>query len=293
MKLKISILLFASLILAACEKPSEVELIPPGSEEIEISAVSEADTNVATAQVDSGGILPSDHRRFAGRLTITKVTYDAPTQVQTIAFSRVILEDRLRPVQILGRTFGYHGFNLGQVMLNNGEMLRIPHRVQLGRQVGDPTVVAGFEYVADLTTTYNAEQQYTWTIASPDSVNPFSPSIQTPADLTVQYPRGGAIISRNEDLTLRWRGRGNIIIVISGYDPIARRTRPFLNIRPRANNGRAVIGSKFLKLLPTRFQYYTFTFILANRDESVVVGRFQSPVLVQAACVYNSFVELR
>ncbi len=292
MKLKTFTYLLLGLAITACEKPAEVE-IRPDSDDIEVSAIANADTNYAAAQVDSGGVLPGDQLRFAGRLTIAKITYDTPTQVQSFAYSRVLFEDRRRPVQFLGRRFGFHGFNLGQVLLNNDAMVRIPHRVEVRRLFGDSLVIAGFEYVADLTTSYQSAQQYTWNVSSPDSVNPFSVGVHTPSDLTVHHPRGGAIISRNEDLRMRWTGSGNLTIIISGYEPATGRTRPFLKIHPRVNRGSAVIGSKFLRVLPQRFRYFTFTFVLANRNETVVVGQYDGSVLAQAACVYNSYVELR
>jgi len=59
------------------------------------------------------------------------------------------------------------------------------------------------------------------------------------------------------------------------------------------NTGRAILNARVLAMLPRDRRFWVFTFVLANRDTSLVVGGFQGGVLIQAASVYNSYVELR
>ena len=79
-------------------------------------------------------------------------------------------------------------------------------------------------------------------------------------------------------------------IVISTFDPVTRKTRPLLQLRSRANSGRALLPAKILQQLPQLQRRFVFTFVLANRRE---VATGTGRVLVQAASVVNRFVELR
>lgn len=292
MKHQIIILTLFLLFLAGCQEPSAVQLLPE-SDELEVTAIPLADTNYAAGQVDSMAVLPGDQLRFAGHIYINKVTYDGPGAFRTHARAGVLFEDRNREVRNQFRRFGYYGIDLGTVNLNGSPMARVPHRVPIRRILGDSIVMAGVEYIADISEEYLPNATYVWSVPAPDSISPFTTSIQTPDELTVQSPAGGSVVSRNRDLPMRWTGRGNLAIIISSYDPSSRRVRPFLHLRPRVNTGRAILNARVLAMLPRDRRFWVFTFVLANRDTSLVVGGFQGGVLIQAASVYNSYVELR
>ncbi len=281
------------LLFPGCQKPSEVEvtLDPAGESALEIFTVALGDTNIVS-DFDSTAILPDEQARFAGRLTVGQVTHDGGTTVRSEVFSRAVFENRDRPVRFLGRVFGYHGMNLGAVLLDGASMNQITHRVRVRRLVGDSLVAAGVEYAADVSP-YQPNHNYAWNVSSPDSIDPFTVSIVSPNEITVQSPAGGTVVRRDRDLLLRWNGSGNLSIVISGFEPVTHRVKPFLHVRPRVNHGSAVLSKRVLQLLPSRFRYYVFTFVLSSRNESTVVGGFQGRVLVQAASMYNSYVELR
>lgn len=292
MRLPVVMLTVFLISLGGCQEPSAVQLLPD-SNELEVTAISLADTNYAAGQVDSLAVLPGDQLRFAGQITINKVTYDGPGAFRTHARARVLFEDRNREVRHQFRRFGYYGIDLGTVTLDGSPMARVPHRVLIRRLLADSIVTAGVEYVADLSGEYLPNTIFTWSAPAPDPISPFTAAIRTPDALTVQSPAGGSIISRNRDLPLRWTGRGNLAIIISAYDPSTQRVRPFLHLRPRMNTGGALLKARILALLPHDRRFWVFTFVLANRDASLVLEGFQGGVLVQAASVYNSYVELR
>jgi hypothetical protein len=52
-----------------------------------------------------------------------------------------------------------------------------------------------------------------------------------------------------------------------------------------------VLDARVLALLPPG-RHFVFSFIAANRQE-ITVGQYQGKVLVQAAAVYNIYVELK
>lgn len=283
------------LALAGCREPAPVEVDPPGgAEELEVTAIAVADTNYEALPLDSIAVLPGDNLRFSAFLTVNRVSFDNGQGVRTGAFSRVLFEDRNRPVRFLARRFGFHGVDLGTVTLNASPMTRVLHRVRIRRPLIDTVVVAGFEYLADLSSTHAAGETYTWSASAPDSVDAFSLAVTAPDNVTVLAPAGGSVVRRDRPLPLRWTGRGPVSIVVSGFDPQTQRSRPLLQLRPRNSTGSLVVPAKVVRLLPyERFRYYALSFVLANREERSTVGRFPGAVLLQAASVYTTFIELQ
>ena len=283
MKRLILISCFVAVAVLGCKEPTSVVL---DREEnlLEVTALPPQDPDVELSAIDSTAILPSDENAFAGLLIVNKVTYDAGTRVDSFAFSKVFFADRIRPVRRNQRTIGFHGFNLGPILLNNSPMNRIPHIIRMKAPQAD--TVAGFEYVKDLTTTYQSNQTYTW---AADSINATGASIVSPGELRVLAPVGGASLSRDQNLELLWRGEGNISIFISTYDPVLQRTRALLHVRPRVNRGRAVLGVRLLRLLPPG-RNFVFTFVLSNKRLEDVFRPYRGQVLLQASEVYNTLV---
>ena len=285
----------AAVLLAGCNDPAPVELLPPpDTSGFEIVAIAAVDTSTDSPQVDSTAVLPADRVRFAGYFGVTKIVLDNGDTLRTAAVSRVLLENRSRPIRLLGHLWGFHGVNVGTLTLNGTPMIRIPHRIRIRRQLLDTVVTAGVEYLQDIGATHGPGLPYTWLASAPDSLAPFEFTTTTPENITVQSPAGGSIVSRFRDLPLRWAGQGNLSIVISGYLPGTRRTIPLLRLRPRVNTGSLIIPRKIMSLLPAdRFRYFAFSFILENRSESNTIGGYDGPILIQAASVYTSFVEVR
>jgi len=279
------IVLILGFAFGACNKPAPVELQPEESDGIlEVASVAQGDSGFALASVDSSAILPEDQKKFAGLLQIVHVVFNGAQRVIDTAYARAMFENRTRPVWQAGRIIGYHGMSLGPVRINGTFLIPVAHRV------GRHDSIAGIEYLRDLTALYQPHTMYTWS-ATPDSIGPIAVSIETPEDIIVQSPRGGAIISRDRDLVLSWSGEGNLFFVISSYDLLTKKSKPIFQVRMRDGSHRAVLSRKILRLLPPQ-RVYVFTFALANRKEIAPVG-FQGRVLVQATSVYNSYIELR
>jgi hypothetical protein len=111
--------------------------------------------------------------------------------------------------------------------------------------------------------------------------------------LAVTAPAGGSVIPRNRDLMLQWTGQGDMLIILSAYNPIGKQSRPILKLRPLANKGHVRVGAGILEALPSD-RYYVFTFIVANRKEfRVTRDSDQIRALAQAASVHNVYVELQ
>jgi len=232
--------------------------------------------------------LPDDGSRFGATLSVVRSVYDyvrSGRHIDVLAFSRVVFEDRR---QTWPGGIGYFGQPLAGLTLNGVRMDTVRHYVRLPN-VG--VLPFGVEYVKWLGILYQSQGTYTWgvTLSSSSSVKA-SVSIQTPPDLIVQSPVGGAQIDRSQPLEVRWTGRGNLAIIISEYNQLLRTSRPLLYLKPATNTGRIVLLPRILALLP-KSQHFVFTFVLNNRKEVTVTG-YSWRVLVQASSVYNSFVEV-
>ncbi len=292
MKTRIWIFALTALMLGGCRQPADIELTSDEDlNNIEVYPVALPDTNITVASVDSTGILPVDQVRFAGFFTITAITWDAGVVTKSLAFSRVFFTDST--VRVFDRVVGFLGRDVGTVTLNGDLMFKLPHRIAVPRFLSRDTIItSGVEYLSDLTSSYQADHLYIWSITK--NLQPVYTVVgESPEKISVNTPRGGGVYFRSKDLPLRWAGgKGSLSLVISQYDPLSQKARPLVELRVRANTGRAMIPAKLLTQLPKQTSYI-FTFILANKKELQVTQPVSGKVFVQAASVYNCFLELR
>jgi hypothetical protein len=291
---KITIIsVMAALTFGGCQQPTDVKLLSePNTTDLEIVPVAKPDTLIASTPVDSAAILPSEQAAYYGQFLLSSVRLDAGLgKVDSFASSHVILADSV--VRYFVRQVGFYGVDLGPVLLNGVPLVRIPHRITLvSTSVRDTSLSGGVEYRGDLTQSYRSNTQYTWTAP----LSPFgalSIGIRSPDALKVLSPAGGSIIPRTQDLLVKWTGgNGNLRIIVSTYEPLTKRSIPVLELRPRTNTGSGLIPASMLHQFP-RGPFFVFTFILSNRQELTAIQGTVGKILVQAASVSNSYVELR
>lgn len=269
------------LMFAGCQKPNEVELT---NDALEIETVVDSEPTLSRTSIDSTALLPKDEDRFEGRIFLNSVTNHTANGIESVVYSRIVFEDRNQPVIVDGRKHGYVGLLLRSIELN-GDSMRA--RLRMFRNAP-----GGVEYFKVLPS-YQPRRLYTWQLVSLLR-DTSTISIQSPNELRVLSPAGGARIARNQDLPMQWIGQGDLFIIISrvvreSNVPVV---KPLFGARVRNNAQRAVLGKKFLKALPPA-EAYVFTFVLANRAEKQSLGRFDGRVLVQASSIYNSYVTLQ
>jgi hypothetical protein len=229
---------------------------------------------------------------YSGQLLVNRVTLDAGAgSTGSFAYSRVLVSDSV--VRYLLRPVGFNGVDLGTVSVNGIQMAKVPHRIAVrSLLVRDTVLTRGVEYLADLSGTYQPLSQYTWS-APTATTGAMSVGVVSPGKLSVLAPRGGNVYSRSTDLAIGWSGSGGQLqIIVSIYEPLLKRSRPILELRPRKETGRALLPASVLQQFP-RASHYVFTFILRNRKEIGFAQTQAGKVLVQAAEVYNSYIELR
>jgi hypothetical protein len=269
--------LFA-LIIAGCQKPTEVQLVDE-EPTLNVEQVDEPDPTVERAAVDSSALLPREQQKFAGFVTINSIRFDWGQGVRSIVVAKVLVENRSLPIPINNRRV-FYGMPLGIVRVNGDIMLPRERRFA--------TVSAGYEYLREIMN-HVPRRTYSFTI---DSLGMLPFVVQAPENLTVQSPVGGARVPRDKNLELRWTGQGDLSFVISRITTNTAgetKSQPLLNVRAKRNDGRAVLKKEFLSQLDPGL--YLFTFVIANRDERVT-NRWQIKTLVQASSIYNVVVGL-
>ncbi len=280
------------LLAAGCRHADKITVEPEDANaDLEVTSLLSVADDTTKIPLDSIAVLPSELNRFAGAILLSSVRLDAGGEVRNGAFSWVYMGDLARPYMMSGRTFGYYGLNLGSWMspltVNMQPMLRIPHKIR----ALDTTVIRGFEYIRDMSGEYQANALFHWQV-SPDTIGLVEMSITSPDSLQVLFPKGGTRLSHTKDIVLRWIGSGNLSVVIGSVNPLTKRSRPLLYLHPRINKGYLVVSANLLTSLATQGRFFSFSFILANRKETTVLSRYTGSVLIQAATVYNSYIEL-
>ena len=284
--------------LGGCQKPSPLTVepaveSPAGS--LLVTPLPSADTNITVDSIDSIGVLPTDQAGYSGLFLVNTVKYDNGHGVLALAYASAYFGDRNRPLVVNGKVVGYYGIDLmpsaiSPLQMGGIPMVRYPYRIHIGSR--DTTF--GYMYRASLSpASLKPKTSFDWNDPGPDPrLSPFQDSVQTPEDLIVQAPAGGSVLSRLKQVDLRWSGNGNIVIVISTFNPVTGKTKPVLQLQPAVNTGKAVIDPHVLQLLP-QVRNFVFTFIIANRFDRLLGGVPKDRILVQAASVHNIYVQLQ
>jgi hypothetical protein len=298
MRIPHAILAMVLILGTGCQKPGPVTVDPDVilNSTLEVTTIGTPDTNLTVSGVDSSGIIPADGVNYAGFLLLNNIRYETGAGgFKTEVFSSVYFVDRNRPLLWNGKPVGYFGIDVAPgvlqfVTINSLPLLRVPYRLRVpGASVADSAF--GYTFVRELSAMYQPNTTYTWNVPALNTMSGFAPQIKSPDELRVSSPAGGSVLQREKGLVLRWTGKGDIDIVISLYFPGTRKTRPLLKIHPKVNTGGAVLDQRILQLLP-RDRYFIVTFILARREERQLPGLFNGRILIQAAAVHNSYIEL-
>ncbi len=288
------------LCQAGCQKPSPLTVEPPADSpagSLLVTVLGNPDTNITVTPVDSAGVLPTDQTTYAGLFLVNTVKYDNGHGPASVASASAYFGDRNRPLVVNGKIVGYYGIDLmplpiaSPLKIGGFPMIRYPYKIHIGSR--DTT----FGYMYRASPTFQAliqpNKRFDWDDPAPDTtrLSAFSDTVVTPEDLMVLAPVGGSVLSRTKQLELRWTGKGNLVIVISTFNPVTGKSRPVLQIQPAVNTGTAVIEPRLLQMLP-QTRNFVFTFIIANKVDRLLGGLPRDRILVQAASVYNSYVQL-
>jgi len=264
------------LILAGCQKPTEVQLIDEPMFDLEEAI--DPDTSFERAAVDTTALLPSEQQRYTGFVTLTYARTDVVGFSRSRVVARVVVEDKGRVLEFNGRRM-FKSRQLGLVRLNG--FLLLPRERFFGGMMGGP------EYLREITD-YEPGRSYTFSADSLGSV-----VLRAPEVVEVKAPTSGSVVRRDHDLLMHWRGRGDLMIIISSATlrPTNLMTTPLLRLRLRQNNGHVMLPKRVINGLPPGL--YLFTFVISNREERPLSTRFGGKMLVQASSLHNILVDVR
>jgi len=286
----------AVLMAIGCQKPNPV-VVEPSQDvvaAVDVTKLNPVDTAVSsiasTTAVDSLGVTPMDRTKYLGLVLLNSVKFDYGVGIQKEANVTIYVGDTKRPFAVGGKVIGYWGLDLGATLLrpltiNGVPITRYPYRLPVPGTNRDTTF--GFYFFLDLTSEITPNTPYHWVIPSPATLAAVPDTIITPDDIQVLAPVAGSVLSRSKPLGLHWSPTLvdiNIVVGIGWLKPL-----PFMNLHPRENTGSTVIPASLLEGLPPG--RITLTFIIVHRKTPVAGAPVA--VLVQAASVYNSHIELQ
>ena len=289
------------LCQAGCQKPAPLTVEPPAAPPagtLSVTVLANPDTNIAVNPIDSVGVLPTDQTNYSGFFLVNSVKYDYGHGAISGASASAYFGDRNSPLVVNGKIVVYYGLDLMPsavfpLKIGGIPLVRFPYKIHIGNR--DTTFGSIYRAPAYFLATIQPQTRYDWDDPGPDTTRlmPFKDSVVTPEDLTVLAPPGGSILSRLKPVELHWKGNGNISIIVSSYNLLTGKTKPILQLQPAVNTGSAVIEPHVLQLLP-QTKYFVFTFIIANKGDRPLGGlSVNDRILVQAASVYNSYVQFQ
>jgi len=287
------------LLIAGCRKPGQVIVDPgdQGNSAFDVTNVGGADPGTTFNSVDSTGLLPFEANKYDALFLVTQTTYDNGSARLSFALSSVLITNPTDSCRYNGSIIGRSGMDLGGVLnspiLNGAFMRKVPFRIPLPGTVRD--TVVGAAYVANVSPEYGPKRTFQWDVKLPTgtgSTVSFKPSIQSPESLLILSPAGGTVLSRLKNIVLKWKGANEMMVVLSTYDPLTKKTQPVMKFRPFTGSDQITVDPKILKLLPSRTSY-VLSFISSNRQQTrVTLGGVQGTVLIQSAVVYNTYVTI-
>lgn len=291
-----SVYCLVAALFFSCETRSPFELGDAESANpLTVMLFAVGDTSlVAESSVDSSSLTARDEEVFPGTLVVTRVKTDRASSRTSFTFSRVLMNDRTKPIVYQGKKIGYAGKDVGTVRLNSSSVPKLNRTLKVK---GKPVVqVNSGVYYRSGEVSVQPNSDFTFQVSGGDSVSPFSVAVRIPPDVTVSFPTAQTHLYRDEDVPVRCSGLGGsaLQIVVSGYRDATGEIGPPL-VQMQVENPREPfkIPAKVLRLLPRgEYERFVFSFISLNRAEMSVAG-YREKVLVQAATIHNIVLPVR
>jgi hypothetical protein len=268
---------------------------------------------IVDASVDTSGVLQTEEQAYPATFLVNGVKTDFGTYRSSFSYSRVLLNDKRRPItqspalrsQTGGepsKVIGYLGLDVGIAKVNSVELpktfrpLRTWSSVLPGQNAGKTYTLVDQDNVPIPNFAYTAGQRYQFAADGKNTVPSFTKEVESPDEVTVLEPKAGSILFRNEDIHLRWEGkRGEELrLLISSFDAKSNvPVKPLLQVSIEEGSGSVVIPAKVLQAVQANSDgRYLLSFISSNRVTTTVQG-YDGNVLVQAASIHNVFLWLK
>lgn len=298
------LVIVAVLWMVGCQEKLPVELTGEQSTAaLEVRVLPAIDsTLIVDASVDTSGVLQTEEQAYPATFLVNSVKTDFGTHRSTFSYCRILLNDKKRPIQNLGKVIGYLGLDVGNAKVNTIDLPKTDRPYRTWSSFS-PNQNAGRAYtlvdrdnqpVADFTNT--AVQRYRFVADGRGAVSSFEIAIQSPEEITVLEPRAGSIVFRDEDLHVRWDGKrgGELRLLISSFDTKSNvSVKPLLEVSIQEGANSIIVPAKVLQGVRANHDgRYLFSFISSNRNTATVPG-YSENVLVQAASIHNVLLWLK
>ncbi|MCX6143722.1 MAG: hypothetical protein NTZ35_10905 [Ignavibacteriales bacterium] len=293
------ILAFAALLwLVGCQEKSPVELaLDQSTATLEVKVLPAVDsTLIVDASVDTSGVMQQEEQLYPATFLVNGVKTDLGASRSTFSYSRILLNDKKKPISGSGKVVGYLGLDVGTAKVNAVDLPKTMRPYRTGTSFY-PDQNAGSAYtLVDQDNqpigsfTYASGQTYRFVADGRGSVTPFELAIASPEEITVLEPKAGSVVFKNDDLQVRWSGKvgGTFRVLISSFDARSNvPVKPLLQIEVIEGSNSLTVPAKVLKSLQANSDgRYLFSFISMNRSVTSVPG-YTGNVLVQAASIHN------
>jgi hypothetical protein len=309
------ILIVATLWIVGCQEKLPVELAAEQSATaLEVRVLPAIDsTLIVDASVDTSGVLQAEEQAYPATLLVTGVKTDFGSYRSTFSYSRMLLNDKRRPItqssdlssqnsQEPAKVIGYLGLDVGNAKVNSVDLpktfrpLRTWSSVLPGQNAGKTYTLVDQDNVPIPNFTYAAGQRYRFVADGKNTISSFAREIESPDEITVLEPKAGSILFRNEDIHLRWDGRRGeqLRLLISSFDAKSNvPVKPILQLSVEEGSSSIIIPAKVLQSVRTNSEgRYLFSLISSNRVTTTVPG-YDGNVLVQAASIHNVLLWLK
>ena len=287
-----ALLLF--LLLPGCKHPAPVELVDDEIRSPEVELVNEpASALLGMADIDPARQFSPEYRRSLGHMLIAGSMYDGPLIHREGTLARAIFFDRSSPVlNGRGDTVTYKTIDVGSLTIDAYDLRKHEKHILIGRPPVD--TLLGIQYslvnTIGLGLNYSGEHSYRWQNPLTLLPEPLDLTVSVPVRLEVTAPTPATRVSRSHNLSTKWTGGGNVVMIEICDVANPDRPVPLMHLRIARSRGEAVIPSTILRLLPGNRPGFLFTFSSANATLERIVG-YPDDVLVQGATSHSLYLQ--
>lgn len=310
------LLIAATLWIVGCQERLPVELATEQTATaLEVKLLPAIDsTLIVDASVDTSGVLQTEEQAYPATLLVNGVKTDFGSYRSTFSYSRIILNDKRRPItqsfqqgpqksQDSVKVIGYLGLDVGNAKVNTVNLPKTDRPMRTwssflpNQNAGRAYTLVDQDNVPNPNFTYAPGQRYRFVADGKNLASSFFPKeIDSPDEITVLEPKAGSILFRNEDLHLRWDGKrgAELRLLINSFDARSNvPVKPLLQLSIEQGSNSIIIPAKVLQNVRANSDgRYLFSFISSNRVTTTVPG-YEGNVLVQAASIHNVLLWLK
>lgn len=269
------VIIFALILLGGCQKQNPVQLRDDEVERQGLEVENASDVGVEPFDASASGdttFFITTNRKFLGKLIVAGSEYDSPVEHHEASLARAVFYNRADPILFAGDTVGFRTIDAGIVSVDNLVLRSSAERLDLP---GIPIDSIGLQYtllnldgLGGKGFRYFGDHTYQWKVTGGLFLPAFQETIKAPARLHVTAPVAGERLSLSRNLTVLWRGGGEVVRILISDFRTGKLPQPLLSLKLRNNGGQVILPARILQLLPRDRARLLFT---VSSEESFAV----------------------